>query len=81
MKRGRGLLNFFLAVRAVQEKAGKHENDAQPLAADERVAEEEDRGQHGEELAGGCDDGAGQGAKFTAGKNRISLVLLNWTGW
>ena len=66
----RGLLNFFLPIRAVQEQAGKDKDDAQPLPRDERVAEEDDRGQHGEEFAGGCDDGTGQWAEFTA----VSIV-------
>lgn len=49
-----------LAVHAVEEESREDKQRSQPLSRQQRVAEEQHRAQHGEELAGGGDDGARQ---------------------
>ena len=56
---------LLLAVRAVQEDPGKHEDRPGPLVCQQGVAEHDDAPEDGEELPGGRDDGARQRAKLT----------------
>ena len=70
------LRNFFLAEGSIQEESGEDECHTEPLPRDERVAEEDDRGQHREELARGRDNGAGQWTKLTENSRFIICCIL-----
>ena len=56
---------LLFAVNPVKEDPGKHQRGPDPLVSEQGVAEHEDAAEDGEELPGGGDDGARQGAKLT----------------
>ena len=55
---------FLFTIGSIQEYSQEHQHSPHPLMSEEGVAEHDDTGQHGEELPGGGDDGAGQGSKL-----------------